>query len=89
MWMWRIFSLAVMLMVLGSEAQAANKVSEEEAGRYTCEDVRWAKDNLSKVAVNLIKARMTRDQLDRAKACLSALPASVHAVSPPRGTSSW
>jgi hypothetical protein len=46
------------------------RFTNEEAGRYTCEDVRWAKENLSQDAIKAIKTRMTFNQLAKAAACL-------------------
>lgn len=51
-------------------AKSAEKYSDEEAGQYTCADVRWAKANLSPDAIEAIKRRMTKFQLLKATACL-------------------
>lgn len=50
--------------------KGAEKYSDEEAGRYTCADVRWAKANLSEQDIAAIKQRMTKLQLLKATACL-------------------
>lgn len=49
---------------------SAQKYSNEEAGQYTCEDVRWAKANLPPKVIAAIKKRMTKIQLLKATACL-------------------
>ena len=82
----RLIFLALWVLVVPAHAQ---KATEEEAGRYTCDDVRWAKENLSAPAIALIKARMTKDQLSRARACLAANPSPVHSTLPAGSTTSW
>lgn len=52
-------------------AKSADKYSDEQAGQYTCEDVRWAKANLSPQDIQAIKNRMTIGQRLKAIACLA------------------
>lgn len=54
--------------------RSAEQYSDEEVGRYTCEDVRWAKANLSQRDIEAIKSRMTKMQLLKATACLMKGP---------------
>ena len=70
-----VYATLVAIALLGLFAFYPAKAGEarftdEEAGRYTCEDVRWAKKNLSPDAIKAIKIRMTFNQLAKAVACL-------------------
>lgn len=63
----RLILASLLLLPIPAMAQ---KYTSEEAGRYTCADVVWAKQNLSRVAQAAIKARMTSRQIQDAQECL-------------------
>lgn len=60
-----IKTVAVLLAINASGAAAQDRNLS-----YTCEDVVWAVENLSRETIETIKAHMTEEQLRQAKECL-------------------
>ena len=57
-------------LLLTTSALAQEQPEQKQAGVYTCADVHWAKANLPEATIELIKARMTPEQLAQARRCL-------------------
>ena len=60
----------ILIGLLLTTAALAEDQPEKQAGIYTCADVHWAKANLPEATIELIKARMTPEQLAQARRCL-------------------